>query len=65
MGDEQDSWFKPFGFDPGTLAQAAKEKIVGEVQEVKQEFQKAETAVRYAAGLSVQRLRCLRLGSGM
>jgi hypothetical protein len=49
MGDEQDSWFKPFGFDPGKFAEeklkAAEAQVSALAQEGKAVVEKAETAV--------------------
>ncbi len=47
MGDEQDAWFKPFGFDPGQIAQeklqAAQTMVSGLVHEGQAAVEKLET----------------------
>ena len=49
MGDEQDSWFKPFGFDPGKFAADALKTVENAATAVVQEagavVQKAEAAI--------------------
>ncbi len=49
MGDEQDSWFKPFGFDPGKFAEeklkAAEAKVSALMQEGKAVVEKVESTI--------------------
>ena len=49
MGDDQDSWFKPFGFDPAKLAQDVYDKgkavVEAGVKEVKEDFNQAKAFV--------------------
>jgi peptidoglycan hydrolase-like protein with peptidoglycan-binding domain len=49
MGDEQDSWFKPFGFDPAKFAadtlNTAEKTVATAVQDVKAVVQKVDNVV--------------------